>query len=91
MENKFIILDRVKNEAEAEILLSLLKDQDIPCKKLQESFGALNGLSFGIFGEIAIAVSIDRLSDAKIILSNFLENDQPDADIHSNSKYGLTF
>ncbi len=78
MGNKFKIVEWAKNEVEAEIFLSLLRDYDIPCKKLRESFGAMNSLSYGIFGEIAIAVPDDRIEDARSILDSFIGRDLHD-------------
>ncbi len=57
-----------ENEAEAEIMLAMFRNYDIPCRKMQESYGATNGLSFGIFGQIAIAVPENRVPEAEALI-----------------------
>ena len=57
-----------ENEAEAVVVIAQLEQYHIPAVKLREGFGAMNSLSFGIFGQIAIAVPKDRVSEAEAII-----------------------
>ncbi len=68
MSDKFTVVYWAENDAEAEIMLSMFRNYNIPCRKMQESYGATNGLSFGIFGQIAIAVPSDRVKEAEALI-----------------------
>ncbi len=68
MSNDKEIVYWAENEAEAVIVIAQLEQYQIPAFKLQEGFGAMNSLSFGIFGQIAIAVPKDRVSEAEAII-----------------------
>ena len=60
METKSKIVYWAENNLEADLIVQMLKQYDIPARQLQESFGALNNLSFGAFGEIGIEVPENR-------------------------------
>lgn len=68
MSNDKEIVYWAENEAEAVVVIAQLEQYQIPAFKLREGFGAMNSLSFGIFGQIAIAVPKDRVSEAEAII-----------------------
>ena len=81
MSNDYETVYWAENEAEAVVLIAQLEQFNIPAVKLQEGFGAMNSLSFGIFGQIAIAVPKDRVSEAEAII---LALDDQDDDLDLN-------
>lgn len=68
MTGKFEVVYWAENEAEAVVVLSMFEQYGIPAKKLRESYGAMNNLSFGIFGEIAIAVEHEHVREAEALI-----------------------
>ena len=63
-----------ENEAEAVVIVAIVVENGIPAIKLRESYCALYKLSFGIFGEIAIAVDEDRAEEATAIINRQQES-----------------
>ena len=82
MAGKNEIIYWAENEAEAVVIVAILEENGIPAIKLRESYGALNNLSFGIFGEIAIAVDEDRAEEATAII-----NRQQDSAANSDTNH----
>lgn len=68
MTGKFEVVYWAENEAEAVVILSMFEQYGIPAKKLRESYGAMNNLSFGIFGQIAIAVEHEHVHEAEALI-----------------------
>lgn len=68
MSNDYEIVYWAENEAEAVVLIAQLEQYGLPARKLQEGFGSMNSLSFGIFGQIAIAVPKERAAEAEAII-----------------------
>lgn len=68
MTGKFEVVYWAENEAEAVVVLSMFEQYGIPAKKLRESYGAMNNLSFGILGEIAIAVEHEHIPEAEALI-----------------------
>lgn len=75
MSNDREIVYWAENEAEAVVVIAQLEQYQIPAFKLQEGFGAMNSLSFGIFGQIAIAVPKDRVSEAEAVILTMDEDE----------------
>ena len=68
MTGKFEVVYWAENEAEAVVILAMFEQYGIPAKKMRESYGAMNNLSFGMLGEIAIAVEKERIPEAESLL-----------------------
>ena len=57
-----------ENQVEADLICGVMKECGIPCKQMKESLGKSLGLTFGILGQIALAVPESRTAEAEAIL-----------------------
>lgn len=67
-----------ENEAEAVVVIAKLEEAGIQAIRVRESYGSMNALSFGILGEIGIAVRREDAAKAETILID--EEDRPEED-----------
>lgn len=67
-----------ENEAEAVVVIAKLEEAGIQAIRVRESYGSMNALSFGILGEIGIAVRREDAAKAEAILID--EEDRPEED-----------
>jgi len=72
---ELVLLKKVYNSGEAEVIRGLLEAQDIEVLLTQEGAGKAIGLSIGALGEIQIHVPADDEEQAQTILGDFLEAD----------------
>ncbi len=75
MSDKFVTVYWAEDEVEAELMLAMFNENDIPCRKMRESLGTTIGLSVGILGQIAIAVPEDRVPEAEALIISMDDED----------------
>ena len=78
MMDKNEVVYWAENEAEAVVVIAKLKEAGIQAIRVRESYGSMNALSFGILGEIGIAVRREDAAKAEAILID--EEDRPEED-----------
>ncbi len=72
-----------ENQVEADLICGLIKECGIPCVQMKESLGRSLGLSFGILGQVALAVPESRVPEAEAILIDMdtpIEDEADDVD-----------
>jgi len=78
MMDKNEVVYWAENEAEAVVVIAKLEEAGIQAIRVRESYGSMNALSFGILGEIGIAVRREDAAKAEAILID--EEDRPEED-----------
>ena len=78
MMDKNEVVYWAENEAEAVVVIARLEEAGIQAIRVRESYGSMNALSFGILGEIGIAVRREDAAKAEAILID--EEDRPEED-----------
>ena len=78
MMDKNEVVYWAENEAEAVVVIAKLEEAGIQAIRVRESYGSMNALSFGILGEIGIAVRREDAAKAETILID--EEDRPEED-----------
>lgn len=76
----WILLKRVYNQAESEIIKGMLEAQGISVLLAQEGAAKAIGLNMGSLGEIQIHVKSTDEIEAKAILAAFLSGDFEESD-----------
>lgn len=71
MGNRWVVVETVQGELQAEILRGLLEAQGFPVVLSQEGAGRAIGLSVGPLGEVDILVPAENQSDAEKILADY--------------------
>lgn len=70
----------VANQAEAAVIVGLLRGAGIECRIVQETLGALCGLNLGPLGVISIEVPAAQLETAQAILQAQFDTDEMPAE-----------
>ncbi len=80
MAEKNEVIYWAENEAEAVVVIARLEEAGIQAIRVRESYGSMNALSFGILGEIGIAVRREDAAKAEAILIDDEEVPAEDSD-----------
>ncbi len=70
-EKRWVVIDKVAGDLQAEILRGLLEAQGIQVLLSQEGAGRALGLSVGPLGEVEILVPVEQEQEANQVLANY--------------------
>jgi len=80
MKRSFVVLERIDDPIQAELLRGLLEAQGILVSLSQEGAARALGISLGPFGEIELLVPDDQLDAATLVLEAYYRGDFRDDD-----------